>query len=193
MAKSARILGETVIADGRFRLTRTRVQIEEADGAVRTLDHEIYHHKRASAVLLYDPARGVVLLVKQFRLGAFQSDGSLALIEVCAGMLDDDPPETCAKREAWEEAGVRLSRIAHAFDAFTSPGSMTERIACFVAPYSDRDRLGDGGGVDADEQIELIEMPFPDALAKIATGEIRDAKTIALLYYAETIGLFGAR
>jgi len=190
MAKRAEILGETLLAEGRFRLTRTRIEIEEANGAIRTLDHEIYHYAPAAAVLLYEPERRIVLLVKQFRVGAFLREGALAMIEVCAGMLDDDAPEACARREAWEETGVRLSSLRHAFDAFMSPGGMTEKIACFVAPYTTADRRGLGGGVDADESIELVEMSYDDALAAIESGEIRDAKTIALLYYAKATGLF---
>ena len=189
MAKRAEILGEMLLAQGRFRLTRTHARIEETNGAVRTLEHEIYHYAPAAAVLLYEPERRVVLLVKQFRLGAFLGDGSLDLIEVCAGMLDDDAPEACARREAWEETGVRLTRLRHAFDAFMSPGGMTEKIACFVAPYAAGDRLGPGGGVDADESIELVEMAYDDAFAAIGSGGIRDAKTIALLYYAKATGL----
>ena len=189
MAERAEIRGETLLAEGRFRLTRTRVEIEETNGESRTLDHEVYHYGPAAAVLLYQPERRFVLLVKQFRVGAFLSDGSLDVIEACAGMLDGDAPEVCATREAWEETGVRLSGIRHAFDAFTSPGGMTEKISCFVAPYAPADRLGLGGGVDADESIELVEMAFDDALAAIESGEIRDAKTIALLYYAKATGL----
>ena len=182
MTKRARLLGETLIADGRFRLTRTSVEIEEDEGAVHAIDHEIYHYKQA----------GVVLLVRQFRLGAFLCDGALDLVEVCAGMLDDEPADVSIARETWEEVGVRLGRLDHAFDIFTSPGGMTEKIACFVAPYIAEDRKGEGGGVDADEYITVIEMPFVDALRGISTGEIRDAKTIALLYYAKAVGLFGA-
>jgi GDP-mannose pyrophosphatase NudK len=189
MAERAEILGETLLAEGRFRLTRTRVEIEESAGRSRTLDHEVYHYGPAAAVLLYQPERRIVLLVKQFRVGAFLSDGSLDVVEACAGMLDGDAPEVCATREAWEETGVRLSGIRHAFDAFTSPGGMTEKISCFVAPYAAADRLGLGGGVDADESIELVEMAFDDALAAISAGEIRDVKTIALLYYAKATGL----
>ena len=170
MAKRAEILGEMLLAQGRFRLTRTHARIEETNGAVRTLEHEIYHYAPAAAVLLYEPERRVVLLVKQFRLGAFLGDGSLDLIEVCAGMLDDDAPEACARREAWEETGVRLTRLRHAFDAFMSPGGMTEKIACFVAPYAAGDRLGLGGGVDADKSIELVEMAYDDAFAAIGSG-----------------------
>jgi GDP-mannose pyrophosphatase NudK len=189
VAERAEILGETLLAEGRFRLTRTRVEIEETNGQSRTLDHEVYHYGPAAAVLLYQPERRIVLLVKQFRVGAFLGDGALEMIEACAGMLDGDAPDVCATREAWEETGVRLSGVRHAFDAFTSPGGMTEKISCFVAPYAMADRLGVGGGVDADESIELLEMAFDHALAAIESGEIRDAKTVALLYYAKATGL----
>jgi nudix-type nucleoside diphosphatase (YffH/AdpP family) len=185
MAKQARVLAQTVMAEGRFRLTRTRAEIDEADGARRTLDYEIYHHGPAAAVLLYDPKRRVTLLVKQFRLGAYLADGALETIEVCAGMLDGDAPDVCVAREALEETGVRVAAVRHAFDAYMSPGGMTEKIACFVAAYGAADRVGPGGGVDADEDIEIIELPFDEALAMIERGEIRDAKTIALLYYAK--------
>lgn len=192
MAKSARVIDERTLAEGRFRLTRTRVEVEESDGARRTLDYEIYHHGPAAAVLLYDPARGVVLLVKQFRLAAYLADGSLATLEACAGMLDGDDPEICVAREAFEETGVRIKGARRAFDAYTSPGGMTEKIACFVAAYGASDRVGPGGGVDADERIETVEIPFDEALAMIETGEIRDAKTIALLSYAKAKDWFGS-
>ena len=146
-------------------------------------------HGKAAAVLLYDAKRRVVTLVKQFRAGAYLSDGALATIEVCAGMLDGDPPEICAIREALEETGVAIRDPVHAFDAYMSPGGMSEKIACFVAAYSEADRVGRGGGVDADEHIEVLEIPFGQALTMIERGEIADAKTIALLYYARAKGL----
>jgi len=191
MAESAHVVAERTLASGRFRLTRTAVEIDEADGAHRALDHEIYHHGPAAAVLLYDPTRRVVLLVKQFRLAAYLADGSLAMLEACAGMLDGDAPEDCARREAQEETGVRIATLRRAFDAFSSPGSLTEKIACFVAPYGADDRIGAGGGVDADEHIETVEIGFDEAEAMIAAGAIRDAKTIALVYYAKATGLIG--
>ena len=189
MAKSARITGETLLAKGRFALTRTDIDVVEDDGSERTLAHEVYRHGKAAAVLLYDPARSVVTLVKQFRAGAFLSDGALATIEACAGMLDGDAPEDCVVREALEETGVTIRAPRHAFDAYMSPGGMTEKIACFVASYSAGDRSGDGGGVDEDEHIEVIEVPFAEALRLIECGAIADAKTIALLYYAKAVGL----
>jgi GDP-mannose pyrophosphatase NudK len=190
MAKSVRVMAQETLADGRFRLTRTRAEVEENDGARRVLDHEIYHHGPAAAVLLYDPARRVVTLVRQFRLAAYLADGTPETLEACAGMLDGDDPETCARREALEETGVRIAAARHVFDAFTSPGALTETISCFVAAYSASDRVGAGGGVDADERIEVVEIGYEQAAAMIASGAIRDAKTIALIYYAKATGLF---
>ncbi len=191
MARSARVTGETLLASGRFDLTRTDIDVVEDDGLERTLAHEVYRHGKAAAVLLYDPARSVVTLVKQFRAGAFLSDGALSTIEACAGMLDGDPPEVCVVREALEETGIAIRAPRRAFDAYMSPGGMTEKIACFVAPYSADDRAGDGGGVDEDEHIEVVEVPFAEALAMIESGAIADAKTIALLYHAKAKGLLG--
>src|SRR5271155_4432607 len=167
MAKAARIVGETLLARGRFDLTRTDIEVVENDGSTRTLSHEVYRHGHAAAVLLHDPMRGVVTLVKQFRAGAYLSDGALATIEVCAGMLDGDTPEICVVREALEETGVRVAAATHAFDAYMSPGGSPETIACFLATYGEADCLGPGGGVDADEHIEILEVPFETALAMI--------------------------
>ncbi|HEY1864722.1 MAG TPA: NUDIX domain-containing protein [Roseiarcus sp.] len=189
MTKSARVIRDAILATGRFDLTRTEIEVTEDDGSSRTLNHDVYRHGKAAAVLLYDAERRVVTLVKQFRAGAYLSDGALATIEACAGMLDGDPPEICAIREALEETGIVITTPVHAFDAYMSPGGMTEKIACFVAPYGEADRTGKGGGVDEDEHIEVLEIPFAGALSMIERGAIADAKTIALLYYAKANGL----
>ena len=189
MAKAARVIRETVLAKGRFDLTRTEIEVAEEDGSTRALTHEVYRHGKAAAVLLYDPKRRVVTLVKQFRAGAYLSDGALATVEACAGMLDGDEPKTCAIREALDETAIAIRDLSLAYDAYMSPGGMTESIACFVAPYGEADRAGEGGGVDEDEHIEVIEMPFAEALALIERGEIADVKTIALLYHARARGL----
>ena len=186
---TVRVLADTELFKGRFALTRTRVEVRDDSGATYEIDHEVYRHGFAAAVLLYDPERRVVILVRQFRMAPYLADGTTAMLEVCAGMLDGDDPATGAWREAKEETGVEARELTHAFDAFMSPGGVTERISCFTARYSPEDRKGPGGGVDADEHIEVIETPFEDALRLIASGGIRDAKTIALLYHARATGL----
>src|SRR6202020_3357191 len=145
MAKAARVISDTLLATGRFDLTPDEIEVTEDDGSTRTLKHDVYRHGKAAAVLLYDAKRRVVALVKQFRAGAYLSDGALATIEVCAGMLDGDPPDVCATREALEETGVVIRNPVHAFDAYMSPGGMTEKIPCFVVPYAEGGRRGEGG------------------------------------------------
>ncbi len=192
MAPRVKMLGEKLLADGRFKLTLNSVEITEA-GASRVLNHEVYRHKGAAALLLYDPGRARVLLVRQFRLAAWLEGAAQPMTEVFAGMLDGDAPEACVIRESLEETGVAIVRARHVFDAFVSPGASTEKIACFVAPYGLADRVGAGGGVDADERIAIIEPSLNEAIAMIERGEICDAKTIALIYYAKARGLIGGR
>jgi GDP-mannose pyrophosphatase NudK len=189
MSFSVSLLEDRVLFEGRFPLTRTRVALRDSEGQSFEVEHEIYRHGFAAAVLLYDPDRSVVLLVRQFRMAPWLADGTTEMLEVCAGMLDGDAPETGARREALEETGVEAREFVHAFDAFMSPGGMTERISCFSARYSPADRKHAGGGVDADENIEVVELPFEEALGLIALGGVRDAKTIALLYHARATGL----
>ena len=191
MAKAARVIRDTVLATGRFDLTRTEIEVKEDDGASRTLTHDVYRHGKAAAVLLYDPGAAWSLWSSSFAPAPISRDGALATIEACAGMLDGDAPDVCVIREAQEETGIVIREPVHAFDAYMSPGGMTEKIACFVAPYGEADRTGKGGGVDEDEHIEVLEVPFDEALAMIERGLIADAKTIALLYYAEAKGLLG--
>ena len=188
MAKRADVLGEVLLSNGRFRLTRMLVEIEEQDGEKRRIDHEIYHYGRAAAVLPYDAERRVVLLVRQFRLAAFLATGALDLLEAPAGMLDGDAPEVCAEREAMEETGVRIRELTLAFNFLSSPAGMTETIACFLARYSASDAVAAGGGVDSDERIDRIELDADEAFAKIERGEISDGKTVALLSYAKAKG-----
>jgi GDP-mannose pyrophosphatase NudK len=189
MRFKATLLEERLLFQGRFALTRTRAEVVGPQGRTSVVDYEVYRYGFAAAVLLYDPDRGVVLLVRQFRMPPWLAEGLTEMLEVCAGMLDGDAPEAGARREVLEETGVEAQKMEHAFDAYMSPGGMTERISCFTARYSPADRKHAGGGVDADEDIEIVETPFEEALAMIGRGEIRDAKTISLLYHVRVRGL----
>ncbi|WP_439616993.1 NUDIX domain-containing protein [Shinella sp.] len=170
----------------RFIHLRTLV-IEQtrADGRVERLDREVHDHGPAASVLLVDPARQSLILVRQFRPGAFfggHADGFL--LEVPAGLLDDDAPEEAVAREAMEETGYAVRDVRHLFDIYSSPGTLTERVGCFVARIDATKRDGKGGGVDGEgEDIEIVEMPIDEAYGLIATGGIQDAKTIVLLQW----------
>ncbi|MDT0274608.1 NUDIX domain-containing protein [Blastococcus goldschmidtiae] len=173
-------------------LRRTTLARRRRDGAWLTEQRDTYDAGDAAALLLHDVERGTVLLSRQFRFAAYANghpDGML--VEVAAGALDGESAEAVARREAEEELGVSVADVEHAFDAFMSPGAMTQRIHCFAAPYRPADRTSAGGGLaDEGEDIEVVELPFSEALAMVDDGRIADAKTIMLLQWAALRGPF---
>jgi ADP-ribose pyrophosphatase len=156
-----------------------------ADGRVEHLDREVHDHGAAATVLLVDPVRQSVVLVRQFRPGAFLGGHPNGfLLETVAGLLDDDSPEEAVTREAMEETGYTVRDVRHLFDIYSSPGTLTEHVACYVARIDAAKRDGKGGGVEGEgEDIEVVEMPIDEAYAAIASGGIVDAKTIMLLQW----------
>jgi nudix-type nucleoside diphosphatase (YffH/AdpP family) len=166
-------------------LSKITLNYTRRDGRSEILIREVNDHGAAAAVLAFDPARKTVLLVKQMRIAAYVVGYTGDMIEVCAGLLDGDDPETCALREAEEELGFRLHDLKHVNDTFVSPGALTERISLFVGHYTPKDRIHNGGGVLGEgEDIEVIELSLSQAYAMISSGEIVDAKTIILLQHA---------
>ena len=166
-------------------VTKVTLKYTRGDGRSQILLREVHDHGAGAAVLAYDPLRKTVLLVKQMRIAAYMVGYTEAMIEVCAGLLDGDDPETCALREAEEELGFQLHNLQFVCDAFASPGAVTERVSLFVGNYAPADKISHGGGVDAEgEDIEVIELSLATAYRMIAMGVIVDAKTIILLQHA---------
>src|SRR6201995_3263183 len=178
-------------SDGWHVLRRTTFDYRRRDGSWTTEQREPYDRGNGATILLYAPERRPVLLTRQFRYPAYVNDHPDGLlIETAAGLLDDDDPETAIRRETAEELGVEVGPLTHVFDAYMSPGSVTERLHFYAAPYSPADRTGDRGGVaDEGEDIEIVELPVADALAMTADGRIADGKTIMLLRWAVLGGL----
>ena len=146
-----------------------------------TFTREVEDHGAAVAVLPYDPERRVAVLARQFRAPVMHAGGPDTLLEAPAGMLDEDDPEACARREAEEEVGLRLSRLERVGTVWPCPGVSTERIDLFLAPFTGADRISDGGGLaDENEDIEVVEMPLADLWGLAERGEIQDLKTLAL-------------
>ncbi|WP_441248108.1 NUDIX domain-containing protein [Kitasatospora sp. McL0602] len=173
-------------------LRRTTFDHRRRDGRWATQQHETYDRGNGAVVLPYDVQRGCVLLTRQFRYPAYVNDHPDGmLVEAAAGLLDGDDPLAAVRREAAEELGVALGPLTHVFDAYMSPGSVTERLHCYAAPYTPADRTGDGGGLEGEgEDIEVLELPFADTLAMICDGRIADGKTIMLLQWAALDGPF---
>jgi nudix-type nucleoside diphosphatase (YffH/AdpP family) len=174
-----------VTSDGWHVLRRTTFDYRRRDGEWETQQRETYDRGNGAVILPYDPDRRTVLLTCQFRFPAYVNahpDGML--IEAAAGLLDGDDPETAIRRETSEELGVDLRDLEHVFDIYMSPGSVTERLHFYVAPYRPRDRVAPGGGLAHDgEDIEVLEVGFATAMEMIADGRIADGKTIILLQW----------
>jgi nudix-type nucleoside diphosphatase (YffH/AdpP family) len=182
MPPSVPVVSEKILARSWGTLRLYEIDYLHSDGSRQVLKREVYDHGHAAAVLLHDPARDTVALVRQFRLPAQLNGAEPYLIEVCAGLLDGDDPETCARREALEETGITVTSLRAAFNTIVSPGSLTETIACFIGTYDGPAFPGNGNGLKHEgEDIEMIELSFDTAFAMIASGQIVDAKTIALL------------
>lgn len=173
-------------------LRRTTFDYRRRDGRWETQQRETYDRGNGAVVLPYDVERGCVLLTRQFRYPAYVNghpDGML--VEAAAGLLDADDPDTAVRRESAEELGVTLGELTHVLDAYMSPGSVTERLHYYAAPYTPADRTGTGGGLEEDgEDIEVLEVPFAEALAMARDGRIIDGKTILLLQWAALDGPF---
>jgi len=174
-----------LLSDDWYVLKKTTFNWRRRDGSWQRQSRETYDRGNGAAILLYDIERRTVVLVKQFRYPAFANGWNDLLIEVPAGLLDEASPEDRIRAEAEEESGFRVREVRRVMEAFMSPGSVTEKLYFFVGSYSPSDRVTEGGGLEEDgEDIEMIEPTIDEALAMIASGEIRDGKTIILLQYA---------
>lgn len=168
------------------KLDRYIISYTRRDGSVDRLVREVHDHGHGACVLPYDRRRGTVLLVRQFRLPAYLNDTDGFIIEVCAGLLDGDDPAVCAKREAEEELGFRLSHLRQMASTFMTPGAVTERLTMFLADYDHAARIGAGGGhAHEGEDIEILELPFAEVRKMMKDGLIIDAKTVMLIMFLE--------
>jgi GDP-mannose pyrophosphatase NudK len=191
MPKSITILSETVLANDWSRLSKIKYQQELPDGSLHVADREVYNRGNGAVILLYNLQKKTVVLTSQLRIATwFNGNKEGMMIEACAGVLDEVDPEDCIRRETEEELGYTVKEVKKVMEAYMSPGSVTEILYFFIGQYDETMRTGEGGGLDAEhENIEVLEMPFNDALNMISGGEIKDAKTIMLLQYLRMHGI----
>jgi GDP-mannose pyrophosphatase NudK len=185
MISNIKVIKTDVLSDNWYILRKVTYTYEKKDGSVHTQSREAYDRGNGATILLYDPNKRTVILTRQFRLPTYlNGNGDGMLIEACAGLLDKDDPESCIMRETEEETGYRVSEVRKVFEAYMSPGSVTEILYFFIAEYADQMKVNEGGGVDHEEEnIEVMELHIDRALDMVSSGEIRDAKTIMLLQY----------
>lgn len=192
MFKNIQLLSTEILSNNWYTLKKVTYEIEKKDGTRQVQSREAYDRGNGAVILLYNKERRTVILTRQFRLPTFingNADGML--IEACAGLLDQDNPEAAIRRETEEETGYVVREVTKVMEAYMSPGSVTEILYFFVAAYDAAMKHTAGGGVEEEqEDIEVLEMGFDDAVGQIRTGQIKDAKTIMLLQYAQLHGLF---
>ena len=176
-----------VLSDNWYTLRKVTYNYLKKDGEWETQSREAYDRGNGAAILLYNKNSKTVILTRQFRLPTYLNGNETGMmIEVCAGLLDEDNPEECIRRETEEETGYKISTVEKLFEVYMSPGSVTEILYFFAAEYTKEMKVNDGGGLEEEqENIEVLEMSFEKALQMIVDGEIKDAKTIMLLQYAK--------
>jgi nudix-type nucleoside diphosphatase (YffH/AdpP family) len=185
MINNVKILKTDILSDNWYVLKKVKYEYTKKDGTKLTQTREAYDRGNGATILLYNLQQKTIILTRQFRLPTFiNGNANGMLIEACAGLLDKDNPDDCIKRETEEETGYKITDVKKIFEAYMSPGSVTEILYFFIAEYSKDMKVHEGGGVEHEEEnIEVIEMNIDDALRMINTGEIKDAKTIMLLQY----------
>lgn len=180
-----RVKDVRLLSDNWYTLKTTTFEWRRSDGTWQTQHRETYDRGNGATLLPYNRTQRTVVLVKQFRYPAYVNGCDDLMIEAAAGLLDNASPEERIRAEAEEETGYRLREVQKVFEAYMSPGSVTEKLHFFIAEYDAEMKLGAGGGrEDEGEDIEVLEPTIDEALAMIADGRIMDAKTIMLLQYA---------
>nr|WP_315081760.1 GDP-mannose pyrophosphatase NudK [uncultured Kosakonia sp.] len=189
MSLKIAVIKDKILSENYFVLRNITYDLTRQNGEVIRHKREVYDRGNGATILLYNREKQSVVLIRQFRIASWvNGNESGMLIEACAGLLEDDEPEVCIRKEAVEETGYQVGEVRKVFELYMSPGGVTEIVHFFVAEYSDAQRANDGGGVE-DEDIEVLELPFEQALAMVASGEIRDGKAVILLQYLQTSGL----
>ncbi len=191
MNPKVKIKKSVLLSDNWYSLKKIIYDYLKKDGTWETQEREAYDRGNGAVILLYNKAQQTVILTRQFRMPTYvngNKDGMM--IEACAGILEQENPEESIKRETEEETGYRVQKVEKVMEAYTSPGSVTEILHFFIAAYDKNMKINEGGGVaEEQEEIEVIELDFMQAMEMIKAGEIKDAKTIILLQYAALHGL----
>ncbi|GAA5024603.1 hypothetical protein GCM10011506_08340 [Marivirga lumbricoides] len=184
---SVKITKTEILSDNWYTLKKIFYDIQNSQGEWETQTREAYDRGNGATILLYNAQTKKIILTRQFRLPTFINGNETGMmVEACAGLLDENNAEDAIRKETEEETGYKVSNVKKIFQAYMSPGSVTEIIHFFIAEYDKSMKIGEGGGLDEEqENIEVLEWDFEQAYSKIATGEINDGKTIMLLQYAK--------
>jgi|TARA_R110000764_G_scaffold192877_1_gene278091 GDP-mannose pyrophosphatase NudK len=190
-----RNLKTEILSDNWYLLRKCIFEYQKKDGTWEIQEREVYDRGNGATILLYNKLKKTVVLTRQFRVPTYVNGNKTGmLIESCAGLLDKDNAEDCIKKETEEETGYTIASVEKIFEAYMSPGSVTEIVHFFIAEYESSMKTGKGGGAENEqEEIEVLELNIYKAIAMIGTGEIKDGKTIILLQHLALLGIFDNR
>lgn len=185
MIDNIKITETKILSDNWYVLRKITYEYLKKDGTIMSQSREAYDRGNGATILLYNKEQKTVILTRQFRLPTFvNGNESGMMIEACAGLLDKDNAEDCIRRETEEETGYKITDVRKIFEAYMSPGSVTEILYFFIAEYAKEMKVSEGGGLEQEEEnIEVLELPIKEAMQMVDNGEIKDAKTIMLLQY----------
>jgi len=185
MQNNVKIIKTEILSDNWYILKKITYEYLKGDGKKQVQTREAYDRGNGATILLYNKEQKTIILTRQFRLPTFINGNETGmLIEACAGLLDKDNAIDCIRRETEEETGYKVTNITKVFEAYMSPGSVTEMLSFFIAEYTNEMKITAGGGLEHEgENIEVLELFFDDALHMMETGDIKDGKTIILLQY----------
>ena len=192
MSKPIEIMDTQLLSDNWGILNKVTFNYKLPDGSVQLQQREIYNRGNGAVILLYNKSKNTIVLTKQFRIPTwFNGNPDGMMIEACAGLLDEKDPAECIKRETQEETGYIVKDVRKIMEVYMSPASVTEILYFFIGEYSESERVSSGGGLDEEqENIQVMEYKFADAVQMIADGQIKDSKTIMLIQYAQINNLF---
>ncbi|MFU9137858.1 GDP-mannose pyrophosphatase NudK [Erwinia tasmaniensis] len=184
MSAKIEVIKNKVLSENWFVLRNYTYDLTARNGSTIRHKREVYDRGNGATILLYNRDKNSVILTRQFRIATWlNGNESGMLVEACAGLLDDDSPEDCIRKEAIEETGFAVGEVRKLYDMYMSPGGVTELLHFFAAEYDDSLRENAGGGVE-DEDIDVMEVSFPEAWTMIGEGQIKDGKTVMLLQHA---------
>ena len=181
-----------ILSDNWYTLNKISFEYRLKNGDWVKQSRESYDRGNGATILLYNKLKGAVILINQFRMPTYVNGNRTGMmVETCAGVLDGDDPLTCIIKETEEETGYQIKNVKKVFEMYMSPGAVTEILHFYLAEYDEKMKVSDGGGLEVEhEDIEVIEINFLKALDMVSSGEIKDAKTIILLQFAQINKIF---
>ncbi|WP_455170187.1 NUDIX domain-containing protein [Aegicerativicinus sediminis] len=189
MSDRVKDLSQKILSDRVYKLYEVTFGYQLQSGEWVEKNREVFDRGNGATVLLYNKDKGTIILNYQFRVPTLlNGNESGFMIEAPAGVIEekDSTVEESMIREIEEETGYRVESVKKVMELFMTPAAVTEKIYYFIAPYTDDMKVSEGGGVaEEHEDIKVLEMPFSDAVSKIESGEIIDAKSVILLQYAQ--------